>query len=128
MGAELSRSQSTDSQQATSARLRYGDKERSGVEQREGKMGPPLSMAHAEVPCPRGQAPIWPQIAGLLLEAVSSSTHLSHIHTRLPASHQTPLGQITEAQNISSRKGTGIIRDPIPSSEDPRFLEDFLDK
>lgn len=79
----------SDSQQATSARLRYGDKERSGVEQREGKMGPPLSMAHAEVPCPRGQAPIWPQIAGPLPLRSSSSTH-PHTHTHTQAISLTP--------------------------------------
>lgn len=119
----------SDSQQATSARLRYGDKERSGVEQREGKMGLPLNMAHAEVPCPRGQAPIWPQIAGPLPLRSSSSTHPhTYTHSGYRPHTRPPLGQITEAQNISSRKGTGIIRDPIPSSEDPPFLEDFLDK
>ena len=121
----------SDSQQATSTWLRYGDKERSSVEQREGKMGPPLNMAHAEVPCPQGQAPIWPQIASPLPLRSSSSTH-PHTHTHTHSGHQPhtrpPLGQITEAQNISSRKGTGVIRDPIPSSEDPPFLEDFLDK
>lgn len=106
---------------ARSRRLRRGDQERaSSVEQREGRMGPPLGTAHAEARGLRLRGP---------LPSRSSSSTQPHTHTQATdLTPGPPLGRVTEAPNVRNRKGPGTIGDPAPSSQCPPFLEDFLDK
>ena len=132
MGAEPSRSQST----VTASRplppgSGMGMKREGQVWSREkAKWDPPLNTAHAEVPCPRGQAPIWPQIAGPLPSRSSSSTH-PHTHIQATHTHTRPLWVKSQKHGMSEVEKAQVLSETRPtlsthSQTRPPLLESSL--
>ena len=91
-------------------------------------MGPPTQYSSCRSPLPSRSSPNMASYCRPPALEVKFIDSPSHTHSGRTHSPQTPLGQITEARNVRSRKGTGIITDTIPSSQHPPFLEDFLNK